>query len=129
MPLSPALCTFLTERHLATLVTLRADGTPHSVPVGFTYRDEGSTGVVRVITSGSSVKVANVRRSGRASVTQIDGPRWVTFEGPARVLDDAVDVADAVEAYARRYRQPRERDDRVVIEIEVQRMMCNSRSK
>ena len=28
---------FLTERHLATLTTLRPDGTPHVVPVGFTY--------------------------------------------------------------------------------------------
>lgn len=36
MELSPALREFLTERHLAVLTTLRADGTPHSVPVGFT---------------------------------------------------------------------------------------------
>ncbi|HEY1118405.1 MAG TPA: pyridoxamine 5'-phosphate oxidase family protein, partial [Acidimicrobiales bacterium] len=28
--------TFLTERHLATLTTLRADGSPHVVAVGFT---------------------------------------------------------------------------------------------
>ena len=27
---------FLTERHCATLTTLRPDGTPHVVPVGFT---------------------------------------------------------------------------------------------
>ncbi|MEI7548439.1 MAG: pyridoxamine 5'-phosphate oxidase family protein, partial [Actinomycetota bacterium] len=80
-------------------------------------------------TSGGSVKAANVRRTPWASVTQIDGGRWVTFEGPARVLDDPAEVAAAVVAYGRRYRQPRERDDRVVIEIEVQRMMCNSGSK
>lgn len=43
-----------------------------------------------------------------------------------RVLDDAASVASAVAAYARRYRQPKERDDRVVIEIEVDRVMCNS---
>ena len=28
--------TFLEERHLATLTTLRADGSPHVVAVGFT---------------------------------------------------------------------------------------------
>ena len=28
---------FLAERHLATLTTLRADGSPHVVAVGFTY--------------------------------------------------------------------------------------------
>ncbi len=122
MMLSPALLEFLTERHLATLVTLRADGSPHSVPVGFTYTD----GVARVITSGGSVKAANVGRDGRAAITQVDGARWVSFDGAARVVSDPATVAAAVEAYARRYRQPRDRDDRVVIEIEVQRMMCNS---
>ncbi|MDO8392104.1 MAG: TIGR03618 family F420-dependent PPOX class oxidoreductase [Actinomycetota bacterium] len=129
MQLSPALAAFVAERHLATLVTLRADGTPHAVPVGFTIAFVGEHAFVRVITSAGAVKAANVRGTARASVTQIDGARWVTFEGPAVVLDDAATVAVAVEAYARRYRQPRERDDRVVIEIEVQRMMCNSGSK
>ncbi|MEO2108984.1 MAG: pyridoxamine 5'-phosphate oxidase family protein, partial [Actinomycetota bacterium] len=40
---------FLTERHLATLTTLRPDGTPHVVPVGFTWDPDGPT--VRIITS------------------------------------------------------------------------------
>ncbi|HNJ98090.1 MAG TPA: TIGR03618 family F420-dependent PPOX class oxidoreductase, partial [Ilumatobacteraceae bacterium] len=102
--ISPALREFLTERHLAALITTRADGTPHSVPVGFTVHD----GVARVITSGGSVKVANVRRNGWATITQIDGRRWVTIEGPARVLDNPQDVALAVQLYEQRYRQPRE---------------------
>ena len=59
MDLSPALSEFLSERHLATLVTLRADGSPHSVPVGFTFAD----GVARVITSAASTKAAG--RQGR----------------------------------------------------------------
>ena len=120
--LSPALHEFLAERHLAALVTMRADGTPHSVPVGFTYQD----GLARVITSAGSVKVANVRGRGWAAVTQIDGRRWVTIEGPARVLDSAEDVALAVRLYEQRYRPPRENAQRVVIEIEVQRVMTNS---
>ena len=33
----PMSLDFLTERHLATLTTLRRDGSPHVVPVGFTY--------------------------------------------------------------------------------------------
>lgn len=123
MQLSPALAEFVGERHLAVLVTMRADCSPHAVPVGFTYAD----GVVSVISAEPSVKVANARGGGRASVTQVDGARWATFEGSVRVLDDAPSVARAVAAYARRYRQPKERDDRVVIEIEVDRVMCNSR--
>lgn len=122
MELSPALQSFVTERHLAVLTTLRADGTPHSVPVGFTVGE----GVVRVITAGPSMKVANARRGCRATITQLDGGRWVTFEGVALVRDEPAAVAFAVAAYAQRYRQPRERDDRVVIEIEVDRVMCNS---
>lgn len=125
MELSPALREFVTERHLAVLTTLRADGTPHSVPVGFTVSAAGSL-VVRVITAGPSVKVVNARRGCRATIAQLDGGRWVTFEGVARVSDEPAEVAFAVAAYAQRYRQPKERDDRVVIEIEVDRVMCNS---
>jgi hypothetical protein len=62
-------------------------------------------------------------------VTQIDGARWVTLEGPVRVIDDPVVVAEAVAAYAQRYRQPGERDDRVVVEIEVDHIMCSRRLK
>lgn len=122
---SAALLEFVAERHLSTLVTLRADGSAHAVPVGFTFRD----GVVRVITRGHSVKVRNARRGGRASVTQIDGGRWATFEGSVRVLDDPSDVADAVAAYALRYRQPEPRADRVVIEITVDRVLCSKSLK
>jgi F420H(2)-dependent biliverdin reductase len=120
--LSPALAEFIAERHLAVLATQRADGSPHAVPVGFTL----ANGVVRVITFAPSVKARNARRGGRGSVTQIDGGRWVTFEGPVRLLDDDATVASAVAAYAQRYRQPKVRDDRVVIEIEVDRVMCSS---
>jgi len=120
--LSSAMVDFIAERHLAVLATQRADGSPHAVPVGFTF----ANGVARVITFAPSVKARNARRGGRASVTQIDGARWVTFEGPVRLLDDAAAVASAVAAYAQRYRQPKVRDDRVVVEIEVDRVMCSS---
>jgi hypothetical protein len=73
---------FLVERHLATLTTLRADGSPHVVPVGFTY-DE-ARGVVRVITFAGAVKAANTATGRRAAVCQIDGARWLTLEGPSR---------------------------------------------
>lgn len=46
--------TFLTEYHLATLTTQRADGTPHVVPAGFSYQPDAR--VARVITSAGSQK-------------------------------------------------------------------------
>ena len=116
---------FLTERHLATLTTLRSDGSPHVVAVGFTFDAERS--LARVITFASAVKARNAARGGRAAVAQVDGARWISLEGAVRVSDETDDVALAVAAYARRYRQPKERTDRVVIEISVDRVLGSSR--
>jgi PPOX class probable F420-dependent enzyme len=126
----PGLLEFLTERHLATLTTLRADGSPHVVPVGVTY--DAATRTARVITSGTSAKARHVReghvrdRRARVAVCQVDGRRWLTLEGSAVVRDDADSVADAVARYAVRYRQPRENPARVVLEISVDRILGNA---
>ena len=120
MPLdltSDAARAFLEERHLATLTTLRADGSPHVVAVGFTW--DADAGVVRVITSGESVKARNAARGGRAAVCQVDGRRWLTLEGTARVLTDVDSVADAERRYGLRYRTPRPNPRRVVVLIDV----------
>ncbi len=123
--LAPATLDFLTERHLATLTTLRADGSPHVVPVGVTF--DTATATARVITSGTSAKARHVRAgSARVAVCQVDGARWLTLEGTAVVKDDAASVADAVARYAQRYRQPRENPARVVIEISVDRVLGNA---
>lgn len=115
--------TFLAERHLATLTTLRPDGSPHVVAVGFTF--DPAAGLARVITFAPSRKARNVLAApgGRAVVCQVDGGRWLSLEGPAVVTDDPARVAAAVEAYAERYRRPGERDDRVAIEISVDRVL------
>lgn len=112
---------FLAERHLASLTTLRADGSPHVVPVGFTF-DPGAQ-LVRVITRSGSVKVRNARRGGRAAVSQVDGGRWLTLEGEVSVTEDPDRVAEAVRRYATRYRQPSESPERVAIEIRVDRIL------
>jgi PPOX class probable F420-dependent enzyme len=123
--LAPATLEFLTERHLATLTTLRADGSPHVVPVGVTF--DAATTTARVITSGTSAKARHVRDGQeRVAVCQVDGARWLTLEGTAVVKDDAASVADAVERYAQRYRQPRVNPARVVIEISVDRVLGNA---
>ncbi|MGY1606922.1 pyridoxamine 5'-phosphate oxidase family protein [Geodermatophilus sp. SYSU D00700] len=123
--LAPELLDFLTERHLATLTTLRADGSPHVVPVGVTF-DPG-TATARVITSGGSAKARHVRAGqARVAVCQVDGRRWLTLEGTAVVRDDPASVADAEARYARRYRAPRENPARVVLEISVDRVLGNA---
>lgn len=122
--LNAAALDFLAERHLATLTTLRPDGTPHVVAVGFTWDDDA--GVARVITDGGSRKAAHVRAGSRAVVAQVEGPRWISLEGPARVSADPAQVEDAVRRYAGRYRVPRENPTRVVIEIQVDRVLGSS---
>jgi PPOX class probable F420-dependent enzyme len=116
---------FLAEYHLATLTTTRADGSPHVVAVGFSY-DEAAA-IVRVITWASSQKARNAARmeaSGqRAAVCQVDGGRWLTLEGPVRLVTDAEGVQAGVDGYTARYRAPKQRDDRVVVEIDVDRIL------
>lgn len=121
--LSDEVTAFLTERHLATLTTLRPDGTPHVVAVGFTW--DATAGVARVITWAGSRKARNVaeRWAGPAAVCQVDGGRWLTLEGSATVTGEPGPVADAVRRYTQRYRPPKERTDRVVIEIQVTSVM------
>lgn len=113
--------TFLAERHLATLTTLAPGGWPHVVAVGFTF--DATDGLVRIITGSRSQKAANARRGGRAAVGQVDGPRWLSLEGPVTVTDDPDRVAAAVAAYTARYRPPGEKVTRVAIEITVERVL------
>ena len=118
----PELLAFLTERHVATLTTLRPDGTPHVVPVGFTY--DPQTRRAHVLTSSGSTKAHNVRCGHRrVAICQVDGRRWVTLEGEASVRHAATAVADAEERYTRRYRRPRENPERVVLDISVDRIL------
>ena len=119
--ITEAMLAFLSEYHLASLTTLRSDGSPHVVPVGFSYDPE--LGVVRVITFPSSVKYKNALRGGRAVVSQVDGGRWLSLEGTVTGVSDPVRVAAAVAGYAARYRDPKEREDRVAIEIAVDRIL------
>ncbi|NCT89958.1 TIGR03618 family F420-dependent PPOX class oxidoreductase [Cellulomonas sp. APG4] len=123
--LTPEQHVFVTERHLATLTTLRADGSPHVVPVGFTWDPEEC--VLRITSRGTSVKVRNIERAGdeglRVAVCQVDGGRWLTFEGRATVSRDADEVAEAMRRYARRYRTLEPDPRRVVVRVAVRRVL------
>lgn len=115
---------FLTERHLAMLTTLRADNSPHVVAVGFTF--DPKTHIARVITTDGSQKALNAERAGIAVLSQVDGARWLSLEGRAAVSSDAEAVRDAELRYAQRYRTPRPNPRRVVIEVQVERVLGSS---
>jgi len=121
--LDDSVMEFLRERHLATLTTLRTDGSPHVVAVGFSYDPDAR--VARVITWATSQKAINVGRmeaaGQHAAVCQVDGGRWLTLEGPVRLVTD--DVQPGIDGYTARYRQPKDRDDRAVLEINVTKIL------
>ena len=118
---------FVTHRRLATLTTLRADGTPHVVPVAFTW--DAGAGRARITTRVTSVKASNVERavtagaSARAALCQFDGQRWLTLEGGITLSRDTADVAEAVDAYAVRYRRLEFQAERIVLHLAVDRVM------
>ncbi len=128
--LNPEQLVFVTERHLATLTTLRADGTPHVVPVAFTW--DADAGLLRITTKRGSVKAANARRRApdgsapRAAVCQVEGGRWITLEGTIEVSEDPAEVADAVARYARRYRTLAHDPERVVLRLTPDRVMAST---
>jgi PPOX class probable F420-dependent enzyme len=119
---------FWTERHLCTLSTPRADGTPHVIPVGVTL--DVPTATARVITFSTSYKARLVRAAGAdgiaVAVCQVDGGRWSTLEGRAVLRDDPGSVRDAEQRYAQRYRTPKPNPLRVVLEIAVTRVLGNA---
>ncbi|AZC12445.1 MULTISPECIES: PPOX class F420-dependent oxidoreductase [unclassified Microbacterium] len=122
MSLSPEGERFVADRHLATLSTIGPHGGIHVVAVGFTLVD----GVVRVITTEGTQKVRNVERDARATVAQVEGARWLSIAGSARIERDPDAVRWAERLYAERYRTPRENPRRVVIRIDPDRFLASS---
>lgn len=118
---------FWTERRVCTLTTVRADGTPHVVPVGVTV--DFVAGTAWVMSPNTSHKVRQVVAAGnegaKVAVCQVDGMRWSTLEGRAVLNDDAAVVAEAERRYAARYKPPRPNPRRVVLEIAVTRVLGN----
>jgi hypothetical protein len=57
--------------YIATLATVREDGSPHTAPVWYRYED----GVFFVLTEGSSVKALNIKRDARVELCIDDRDR------------------------------------------------------
>lgn len=123
----PSLRDFWTERHLCTLTTVRPDGRPHTVPVGVALDQEGQC--AWVITSGTSHKARRIAAGPPSGVPvsacQVDGRRWSTLEGRARVLTEPDAVRRAEDCYSERYRTPRPNPRRVAVRIEVDRFLVS----
>jgi hypothetical protein len=71
--------------------------------------------------------VAAAAGGAAVAVCQVDGRRWSTLEGTARVLDGPAEVAEAERRYAERYKVPRENPERVALRITLTRLLGNVR--
>ncbi len=81
---------FLERPLVAVFVTLRANGTPHAIPVWYEYRD----GEFIVFTSSRFQRVKNLERNNRAAITisTHDEPyRYVSAEGPVVITKEGVE--------------------------------------
>jgi len=112
---------FVKDRHLAMLSTMARDGAIHQIAVGFTLHD----GVVRIIASDGTQKVRNIERDSRATVGQVDGRRWMSFVGNAVIERDPDAIAFAEKLYSERYRTPQPNPKRIVIRIDVDRVLAS----
>jgi PPOX class probable F420-dependent enzyme len=123
-PLSPAIEVFLTKPQIATLTTFRPDGTPHVVPVSFSWDSEAR--LARIMVTPESRKARNVigAPGSRAVLCQVEGTGWVTLEGTATVSDDPQRVAEGKRRYAERYAW--ETHGQVTMEIAVDRVMSRN---
>jgi pyridoxamine 5'-phosphate oxidase family protein len=84
----------VTKRRLARLATVGKDGTPHVVPVGWSYNPEHDTIDIGGFDFERTKKFRDVARSGRAAVVVDDlasvrpwRPRGVEVRGRAEALN------------------------------------------
>ena len=90
------LAYLLGERRLARVATVGKDGTPHVVPVGWSYNAELDTIDIGGRDFERTKKFRDVQRSGRAAVVIDDlastnpwRPRGVEVRGHAEAVDGA----------------------------------------
>ena len=91
----PELAYLTGERHLARIATVGKDGTPHVVPVGWTYNSEHDTIDVGGRQLEQSKKFHDVARNGRAALVIDDlastnpwRPRAVEVRGRAEAIEE-----------------------------------------
>ena len=97
---SEQMAEFLERPLVAVYVTLRANGSPHAIPVWYEYTD----GEFIVFTSSTFQRVKNLERDSRAAITisTHDVPyMYVSAEGPVSITSEG--VAETGLSIARRY--------------------------
>ena len=94
------LTEFLQRPLVAVFVTLRANGSPHAIPIWYEYVD----GAFLVFTGSGSRRVKNLERDSRAAIaisTHDEPYMYVSAEGPVAITTEGVEETGL--SIARRY--------------------------
>lgn len=123
---------FVREANLATLATLRGDGSPSLSTVWYEY---GGDGVVRLMVTRERMKYRHMRRDARVALCitgQVIPYKQVVFEGQAQLVGEGVE--ELVRRLCVRYYGAEEgekyaayslgRDSRVVVELRPVAVYC-----
>ena len=89
-PLTPEQGQLFKEPHLATVATIRRDGSPQLTPVWIDWDGED----VVFNTAEGRAKPRNIRRNPVVGVQVVDtnNPyRWVSVSGPAEIVEDGAE--------------------------------------
>ena len=78
--LPAAALAFMVERHLATLTTLRRDGSPHVVPVGFTWDREER--IARVIATDTAEVLLAISSAMPRAASSSSDCGWIDLISP-----------------------------------------------
>ena len=100
-PVPPEVEAFLREPNPAVVATLRADGSPHSVPTWYDWVD----GLVLLNMDATRARLGHLRNDPRVSLTVLDNESWYSHVSLAGVVDRLVDDTelDDIDRLALRY--------------------------
>ena len=86
-PVPPDIEAFLREPNPAVVATLRADGSPHSVPTWYDWVD----GLILLNMDETRVRLGHMRRDPRVSLTVLDKDSWYSHVSLTCVVERIVD--------------------------------------
>lgn len=106
--LTPMVRAFLDEPHYAVIATINASGTPHLTAIWYELQGDE----VLMNTAAGRLKHRNLQRDPRLSICVVDGERYVTLYGRAKLITDRTQSQADDLHLAHRYDGPEKAQER-----------------
>lgn len=121
-PLPPDAAAFLARPNIATMSTVRRDGTPVSVPTWYLFEHDH----IVVNLDSARTRLSHLRHDGRVALSAMDPADWYThlsLQGRVVSVDDDTHLADIDRISAHYTGRPYPVRDRarVTVVVEVER--------